>query len=250
MAPFAAVALGVAWLSPAPAAGEALIAVATNFAEPAERLAAAFEAETAHEITIATGSTGTLYAQIVYGAPFDALLAADGERPARLVADGHALRETRFTYAVGRLALWSAEPGRVAQDGRTTLREGRFRKLALANPELAPYGAAARETLASLGLAEALADRVVLGENVGQAHALVATRNAELGFVALSSLVRPGQQTTGSRWDVPPELHAPIRQDAVLLTRAAANPAARAFLDSLRGADARRILAAYGYGVE
>lgn len=234
-----------------PAAGaEAVIAVAANFSEVAERLAKDFERESGHRLTSVAGSTGKLYAQIANGAPFDVFLAADQESPGRLEKEGLAVAGSRFTYATGRLTLWSSEPGRIGRDGAATLRQGKFRRLAIANPALAPYGAAAQRTLESLGLWQRFKDRIVMGETIGQAHALVASGNAELGFVALSSVLSPRNETRGSRWDVPSDLHAPIRQDAVLVARAAGNPAARAFLGFLRSAKAKAVIATYGYGVE
>jgi molybdate transport system substrate-binding protein len=234
-----------------PAAGEeAVVAVAANFSEVVERLEADFERDSGHRLTFVAGSTGKLYAQIAHGAPFDVFLSADQERPERLEKERLAVAGSRFTYAVGRLTLWSAEPGRVGGDGAATLRRGEFRRLAIANPALAPYGAAAKETLEKLGLWERFADRIVMGETIGQAHALVASGNAELGFVALSSVLSPRQETKGSRWDVPPRLHAPIRQDAVLLTRGAGNPAARGFLELLRSEKAKAVIESYGYGIE
>ena len=234
-----------------PAAGEeAVVAVAANFSEVVERLEADFERDSGHRLTFVAGSTGKLYAQIAHGAPFDAFLSADQERPERLEKERLAVAGSRFTYAVGRLTLWSREPGRVGRDGAATLRPGEFRRLAIANPALAPYGAAAKETLEKLGIWERFADRIVMGETIGQAHALVASGNAELGFVALSSVLSPRHETKGSRWDVPPRLHAPIRQDAVLLARGAGNSAARGFLDFLRSEKAKAVIATYGYGVE
>lgn len=232
------------------AAEEATIAVAGNFSEVAERLEADFERESGHDLTFVVGSTGKLYAQIAHGAPFDAFLAADRARPERLEDEGLAVAGSRFTYATGRLTLWSREPGRVGGDGAATLRQGGFRLLAIANPALAPYGEAARQTLEGLGLRERLEGKIVMGETIGQAHALVASGNAELGFVALSYVLSPRNETEGSRWDVPADLHEPIRQDAVLLSRAARNPAARGFLHFLRGAAARAVIETYGYGVE
>ena len=158
-----------------------------------------------------------------------------------------AVAGSRFTYAVGRLALWSADPDLIQGDGAELLRSGRFRHLAIANPELAPYGAATRETLEALGLWREVAPKIVLGTNVGQTLQLVATRNAELGFVAVAQLAGLAGANGGSRWDVPPGLHGPIKQDAVLLERARSNEAARAFLDFLKGPEARAILRAHGY---
>ena len=231
-------------------AGEALIAVATNFLAPAEALEEAFERESRHDVRLVSGSSGKLAAQVLQGAPFDAFLSADRERPALLVERGLAVPVSRFTYARGRLALWSRDPDRVGADGRKTLAAGDFDRLALANPKLAPYGAAAREVIARLGLTEALAAKLVLGENVGQAHAMVATGNAELGFVALSGLAAPGAAAGGSHWVVPEDLHSPIRQDAVLLARAAPDGAAAEFLGFLQGEKARAIIARHGYALE
>ncbi|MGH8194802.1 MAG: molybdate ABC transporter substrate-binding protein [Woeseiaceae bacterium] len=238
-------------LRPAAAsAAEALVAVASNFTEALEQLEAGFEEASGHRLTVTAASTGMLYAQIRSGAPFDVFLAADQERPRLLQEEGDAVPGSRFTYAIGRLTLWSTHPGFIGADGAETLRAARFRTLAIANPDLAPYGMAARETLEALGLQETLNDRIVMGENIGQTHAMVATGNAELGFVALSSVVSPRNESEGSRWDVPQELYTPIRQDAVLLTRAADNPAARDFLAYLEGADARAVIRDFGYGVE
>lgn len=243
------VALLVALLGAGPAAAdEALVAVAANFAEVAEVFEERFERATGHTLTLVFGSTGKLYAQIAHGAPFDVFLSADQERPERLEREGRAVAGSRFTYATGRLTLWSREPGRVASDGAATLRRGDFRRLAIANPGLAPYGMAARQTLEKLGLRERLEGKEVMGETVGQAHAFVASGNAELGFVALSSVLSRRNRIAGSRWDVPPGLYSPLRQDAVLLKRAAANPAARGFLDLLRSEAAEDLLERYGYG--
>lgn len=231
------------------AAETALVAVAANFAEALESLQAQFQGTHPHRVTVVVGSTGKLYAQIRQGAPFDILLAADQARPELLVRDGLAQPDSRYTYAVGCLTLWSADPERIATNGAQTLRAGSFRKLAIANPDLAPYGAAARETLAALGLLEDLRDRLVMGENIGQAHALVATGNAEVGLIALSYALSPRNALPGSRWDVPQGLYTPIRQDAVLLNRATNNAAARDFLAYLQSAAARALIQRFGYGV-
>lgn len=242
--------LGVVALTPAAWAGQALVAVSSNFAEVMQELEAVFEQESEHELTLVAGSTGKLYAQISHGAPFDLFLAADQERPRLIEEAGLAVDDTRFTYAVGRLVLWSPAADHIAQDGAAVLRRADFRKLAMANPALAPYGAAARETLEKLGLYERLRERIVVGENVGQAYAMVATGNAELGFVAMSQVVSPRHRVSGSRWDVPPEYYAAIRQDAVLLRRAANNAAAAALLGWLQTDEARTIIERFGYGVE
>ncbi|MCD7060553.1 molybdate ABC transporter substrate-binding protein [Pelagibacterium xiamenense] len=227
-------------ISPAPAQN-AQVAVAANFTAAAEDLAEAFAVETGLEIGLSFGATGQLYAQITQGAPFDAFLAADTERPGLLVEAGLAVGASRFTYAVGRLALFSADPALAA--GPESL-EGDFERLAIAEPGAAPYGAAAVEVIAALGLTDALADRLVIGQNIAQAYQFVATSNAELGFVALSQIAA-GEG--GSHWVVPEEMHAPIAQDAVLLD--ARNEAASAFLGFLASARAREIIEAHGYGV-
>jgi len=247
-----ALALGsLSWtLLPAGAsADEALLAVATNFASVIERLEADFERSSSHHLTVATGSTGKLYAQVVNGAPFDVLLAADRHRPELLEREGHAVAGSRFTYAIGRLALWSPNPTGIGKSGRETLELGAFRKLAIANPDLAPYGVAARQTLEKLGLFERLSDRLVMGENIGQAYAMVATGNADLGFVALSYVLSP-RSVPGSHWEVPPCLYPRIDQDAVLLSHGADNQAARAFLDFLKRPDVRAVIRGFGYSVE
>lgn len=237
-------------LADSAAADDAVVAVAANFAEVAERLEARFERDSGHSLTLVVGSTGKLYAQIANGAPFDAFLAADRERPERLEREGLAVAGSRFTYATGRLTLWSRDPGALDGDPAAALGRRDLGLLAIANPALAPYGEAARQTLRSLGLWESVEGELVLGETVGQAYALVASGNAELGFVALSYVLSPRNRIRGSRWDVPPGLHAPIRQDAVLLARAAGNPAALGFLEFLRGERAGAVIAAYGYAVE
>ncbi len=240
-----AVAIGLAALTGGPAAaGETHVAVAANFADAAKEIAAAFRERTGHEAVLSFGSSGQLYAQIVQGAPFQVFLSADAGRPARVVDDGLAAPGSAFTYAVGSLALWSADPSLVK--GEETLRAGGFSKLALANPAGAPYGAAAVETLKALGLYEALAMKIVQGNNIAQTHQFIATGNAELGFVALAQIAGDGR---GSRWEVPPSLHAPIRQDTVLLRTGEYDEAAIAFIDFLKGPEARAIVARHGYGL-
>jgi molybdate transport system substrate-binding protein len=231
-------------------AEEATVAIAANFAEPMERLQAMFEKESDHELTLVVGSTGKLYAQITNGAPFDVLLAADQERPARLVEEDHAAANSLFTYAVGRLSLWSADPGLIGEGrGEAVLRSGDFDHVAIANPELAPYGKAAQQTLEALGLWDQVSPKIVQGENIGQTFQMVATGNAELGFVALSYVVSERNATAGSAWDVPAELHEPIRQDAVLLSHGADNPAATGFLDFLRSPEAQAVIERFGYAI-
>lgn len=229
------------------AAADVHIAVAQSFAPLARELSSAFERASGENTVISSGSTGKLYAQIANGAPFDVFLAADAARPARLEREGLAVATSRFTYALGRLALWSADPARVDPEGRV-LESGTWRHLAIANPDLAPYGKAALEVLEGLGLRERLAARLVRGEDIGQTFQFVVSGNAELGFVAWSQLVAIGEGR-GSRWLVPESLHAPIEQQAVWLARAAENAGAGAFLAFLRSPDARARIASAGFGV-
>ncbi len=237
-----------AWLAAGgAAAGEVRVAAATNFRSTLDEISADFEERSSHRILVAAGSTGKLYAQIMNGAPFDVFLAADQERPARLVAEGAALKGSRFTYAIGRLVLWG--PGETSV-GPERLRAGDFRRLALANPDLAPYGAAAREVIFALDAEEATRGKVVLGENIGQAYAFVRSGAADVGLVAMSQLARTPPAEQGGFWTPPEDLYKEIRQDAVLLTRGGDNEAARAFLDYLNGEDAGRIIESGGYARE
>jgi molybdate transport system substrate-binding protein len=229
-------------------AGEVQVAVAANFAGPMEKLAAQFQKDTGHKAVLASGATGKFYAQIRNGAPFEVLLSADDETPARLEAEGHAVARSRFTYAVGRLVLWSAKANYVDAAG-AVLKTGDFTHLAIANPKTAPYGAAAVAVIDKLGLNARLQPRLVQGENIAQAFQFASTGNAELGFVAQAQVWRDGKFTAGSGWIVPATMHAPIRQDAALLTRGAKNPAAQALLDYLRTDKAKALIRAYGYEV-
>lgn len=222
---------------------DATAAVAANFAAAMDRLVPAFEQTSGYRLTVVLGSSGKLAAQIQQGAPFDIFLSADIERPAALQAAGFAVPDSRFTYALGRLVLWSADP-QAFSDGPAYLAAGRFRHLAIANPALAPYGAAAQQALQALGLWPALQPKIARAENIGQTYAMVAGGAAEAGFVALAQLTT---DMPGSRWPVPQELHEPIRQDALLLVRGRDNPAARAFIDYLESPPARTMIAALGY---
>lgn len=227
-------------------AQQAHVAVAANFAAPAKHLISIFEKRGGRQVLLSTGSTGKFYAQIKGGAPFDVLLSADAETPARLEKESLAVAGQRFTYALGKVVLWSAQSGVV--DGRgEILRKASFRRLSIANPRLAPYGAAAQQVMEKLGVWTALQQKLVLGENIAQAYQFVATGNAELGFVAYSQIREPGKDSAGSFWLVPQALYAPIRQDAVLLARGQGNQAARQFLEFLRSAPAREVIHAYGY---
>ena len=204
-----------------------------------------FGAQTGHSLKISTGSTGQLYAQITNGAPFDVFLSADAARPEKLEKVGFAVAGSRLTYALGRLVLWGAGKTPINERAEAILSDPQFRSLAIANPDLAPYGAAARETLQARGLWDSLKGRLVFGQNIGQTRALVATGNAEIGFVALAQI--KDSSATESYWLVPEKDHQPISQDAVLLTRARDNAAARAFMDYLKSPRARQIIAGFGY---
>ena len=229
-------------LEPA-AADEIVVAVAANFAKPMAALVERFEAETAHRVRITTGSTGKHYAQIRNGAPFDAFFAADADRPRLLEDAGVGVPGSRFTYAIGRLALWSPRSEYVDAEGKI-LEDGGFRHLAIANPSLAPYGAAARDVLAAKGVLDALERKLVFGEDVGQTFGFVHSGAAELGFVAYAQLVAD-DGVGGSHWLVPAALHAPIEQQALLLVD---SPAARAFVEFVTGDAARAIIERFGYG--
>lgn len=224
------------------------VAVASNFAAPMQKIVAAFEKDTGHKTALSLGATGKFYAQVRNGAPFAVLLAADDETPARMQKEGLAVTGTAFTYAIGQLVLWSADSSVVDAQG-AVLNAPLNGKLALADPKLAPYGAAALQVLQQRGLADKLRPHFVMGENIAQTFQFVKTGNASLGFVALSQVMQDGKISTGSAWLVPAALHEPIRQDAVLLRQGADNPAAKALLQYLRTDAARAVIRAYGYSV-
>jgi molybdate transport system substrate-binding protein len=229
-------------------ADEVQVAVAANFTAPMQKIAADFEKDTGHKAVLAFGATGKFHAQISNGAPFEVFLAADDETPARLESDHLAVPGTRFTYAIGKLVLWSAQEGVVDKDGQV-LRKGDFARLALANPKTAPYGAAAVEVLKKLDLLARLEPKLVQGESIAQAWQFVSTGNAQLGFVALSQVVRDGKLASGSGWIVPAKLHSPIRQDAVILVKGAANPAAKALAAYLKSDKAKAVIRSFGYDI-
>lgn len=231
---------------PAAHAEEVSVAVAANFTAPMQKIAAAFEADTGHKAALSFGATGKFYAQISNGAPFQILLAADDTTPAKLEREGKVVANSRFTYAIGTLVLWSAQPGYVDAQG-AVLKTGDFKYLALANPKLAPYGLAATQAMDKLGVTAAVQPRWVQGENIAQTYQFVATGNAQLGFVALSQVMADGKMTRGSAWQVPADLHDPIRQDAALLAPGKDNAAAIALLQYLRTDKARAIIKSYGY---
>ncbi len=229
-------------------AGEVRIAVAANFSQPAREIAALFEASTEHRALLSFGATGQLFTQITQGAPFDVYLAADADRPERAEAEGYGVPETRFTYAIGRLALFSGEAGRIS--GPEALLADDVTRIAIANPATAPYGAAALEAMASLAPEARRAEvtgKIVRGTNIAQTYAFVATGNAELGFVSQAQIAG---HADGSRWVVPSGLHAPITQQAILLSDAEDRTAAVAFLDFLKGPDAQAVILRYGYGID
>ncbi|WP_346380314.1 molybdate ABC transporter substrate-binding protein [Acidithiobacillus sp.] len=229
-------------------AAEVQVAVAANFAAPMKKIAAEFERATGDKAVLSLGSTGNFYAQIKNGAPYQVFLSADAATPRKLEREGLAVAGTGFTYAIGKLVLWSAQPGFIDAGGEVLKKEN-FRHLAVANPQLAPYGAAALETLRKLGLLATLTPKLVQGQNIAQTYQFVASGNAQLGFVALSQAYEGGKLKSGSAWIVPADLYHPIRQDAVLLKPGAANPAARALMRFLKGAQARAVIQDYGYGL-
>ncbi len=234
--------------APIAMAETALVAVAANFAEVTQKLETLFEEKTGHELTITTGSTGKLYAQALNGAPYDIILAADQARPALLEKNG--LTAARFTYALGHLTLWSADAELIKGDGAALLRAGSFEFLAIANPDLAPYGFAARQALQKLELWESLKSKIVMGENAGQTFSMVATGNASLGLVAKSYALSARNGQKGSLWHVPQKLYDPIRQDAVLLKSSKNNAAASAFMAFLHSDEAKTVIKSFGYGID
>ncbi|OYY93909.1 MAG: molybdate ABC transporter substrate-binding protein [Hydrogenophilales bacterium 28-61-23] len=239
-------ALSVLIFSLSAQAAEVSVAVAANFTAPMNAIVAEFAKDTGHIAKPAFGATGKFYAQIKNGAPFQMFLSADDETPAKLVQEGLAVADSRFTYAIGTLVLWSAQPGYVDAKGEV-LKKGQFNKIALANPKLAPYGKAAVEVLTGMGLAGNLTPKFVLGENIAQTWQFASTGNAELGFVALAQVMKDGKIASGSGWIVPGKLHSPIRQDAVILTAGRGNAAAEALMKYLKGDRAKAIIKAYGY---
>ncbi len=220
------------------------IAVASNFTHAIKSLAKNFEEKTGHKVVLSFGSTGKLYAQIIHGAPYDVFFAADSERPVLLEKNGQALPGSRFTYATGKLVLWSPQQQLVDTEGKILNRQD-FRHLAIANPDLAPYGKAARQILQHEGLWPTLQTRLVRGENIGQAYQFVKSGNAELGFVALAQVNYPGHPATGSWWEIPESLYSPIEQQAVLLKD---SPAASDFLQYVKNDASRALIRSYGYG--
>jgi len=224
-----------------------LVAVASNFTKPMTEIAEAFEKATGHSANLAFGSSGKFVSQLENGGPFEVFLSADTSHPAELEKSGFAVSGSQFTYAVGKLVLWSATPGLVDDQGQV-LSKGGFKHLALADPKLAPYGAAAMEVMKNLNVLDKLQPLFVLGENIAQTYQFISTGNAELGFIALSQVIgKDGKITEGSGWIVPSNLHSPIFQDAILLKKGAENPAAPALLKFLKSPEAQAIIRKYGY---
>jgi len=227
-------------------ADEVQVAVAANFTAPIQAIAKDFEADTGHKLVAAYGATGQFYTQIKNGAPFEVFLAADDTTPAKLEQEGDTVKGSRFTYAVGTLALWSVKDNYVDDKGEV-LKKNAYQHLSIANPKAAPYGLAATQVLAKLGLSESTKDKIVEGQNITQAYQFVSTGNAELGFVALSQIYKDGKVTSGSAWIVPANLYEPIKQDAVILTKGKDSAAAKALVDYLKGPKAAAVIKSYGY---
>ncbi len=227
-------------------ADEVQVAVAANFTAPIQAIAKDFEKDTGHTLVAAYGATGQFYTQIKNGAPFQVLLAADDSTPAKLEKEGDTVPGSRFTYAVGKLALWSAKDGYVDDKG-AVLKANQYQHLSIADPKAAPYGLAATQVLEKLKLTQATQDKIVTGQNITQAYQFVSTGNAELGFVALSQIYKDGKVTSGSAWLVPADLHDPIKQDAVILTKGKDNAAAKALMEYLKGPKAAAVIKSYGY---
>lgn len=244
--PFVSILLLCGLMSSPVRAGEVSVAVASNFAAPMERLVPLFQKESGHTLKVSLGASGKLYAQIRSKAPFDVFLSADEEMPKSLMQEGLAVGGTRFVYATGRLVLWSAQPDFVDEKGGV-LNKGNFNMLAIANPRFSPYGVASKETLTKLTMWNSIQEKLAKGENVTQTYQLAATEKADLAFIALSQVMRDGKVTAGSWWLVPPEMHKPIQQSAVLLSGAKDPVAAKAFLAFLKSEKARAVMRGFGY---
>ncbi|WP_339446773.1 molybdate ABC transporter substrate-binding protein [Pseudomonas sp. EA_5y_Pfl2_R50] len=229
-------------------ADEVQVAVAANFTAPIQAIAADFEKDTGHKLVAAYGATGQFYAQIKNGAPFEVFLSADDSTPEKLEKEGDTVKGSRFTYAIGTLALWSAKEGYVDDKG-DVLKKNQYQHLSIANPKAAPYGLAATQVLEKLKLTEATKARIVEGQNITQAYQFVSTGNAELGFVALSQIYKDGKVSSGSAWIVPASMHDPIKQDAVILNKGKDNVAAKALVEYLKGPKAAAVIKSYGYQI-
>lgn len=226
-------------------AEQVLVAVAANFLPPFREVALEFEKTTGHTLRVVSGSSGNFHTQIQNGAPFDVFFSADNERPKKLEDEGLGVKDTRFTYAIGRLVLWS--PNADLVKGEETLRSKHFKRIAIANPKTAPYGVAAMQTMQKLELWDHLQSQIVMGENLGQTIGFIESGNVQLGFLALSQVLDPKIKGKGSRWDVPAHLHEPIQQDVILLIKGKDNPAAKALMEFMVGPQAKAIIERYGY---
>lgn len=226
-------------------AEQVLVAVAANFIPPFREIALEFEKSTGHQLQVAGGSSGNFYSQIKNGAPFDVFFSADRERPKRLEDEGLGVKDTRLTYAIGRLVLWSSNTDLIK--GEETLRSKKFKRLAMANPKTAPYGLAAMQALQKLELWDTLQPHIIMGESIGQTMGFIESGNAQLGFVALSQTLDPKIKGQGSQWDIPTDLHEPINQDVILLAKGKDNPAAQALMEFIAGPQAKTIITRYGY---
>lgn len=227
------------------------VAVASNFSQVAREIAQAFEQQSGHKVQFSISSSGKLFAQISHGAPFDVFLSADEERPALLESMGLVATGSRRTYATGRLVLWSLDERYQGKDCKAELQAGHFDKLAIANPKVAPYGVAAEQVLAGIGLdRRALTERIAMGESVAQTLQFVSSRSASMGFIAAAQLQLPDIPEGTCHWPVPESLHDRIEQQGVLLARSAGNPAAQAFMKFLAGEQARAIILTHGYGLD
>jgi molybdate transport system substrate-binding protein len=227
-------------------AEQALVAVAANFSAPMQQIALAFQKDTGHQLRLSFGATGGFYAQIKNGGPFDVFLSADQLTPQKIEAEGLGVPQTRFTYATGQLVLWSKQDGLVDDKGQV-LRSKNIQRIALANPKLAPYGAAALEAMTQLGLLDELKPKLVQGDNIAQTYQFVSTQNAQLGFVALSQVFADGKITSGSGWVLPSSLYKPILQDAILLKNGKDNSAAKALMLYIKGDKAKEMIKRFGY---
>ncbi|KPG96438.1 molybdate ABC transporter substrate-binding protein [Pseudomonas sp. MYb2] len=245
-APAGLVSLLAVFAASAAQADEVQVAVAANFTAPIQAIAADFEKDTGHKLVAAYGATGQFYTQIKNGAPFEVFLSADDTTPEKLEKEGDTVKGSRFTYAIGTLALWSAKEGYVDSKGEV-LKKNEYQHLSIANPKAAPYGLAATQVLEKLKLTEATKTKIVEGQNITQAYQFVSTGNAELGFVALSQIFKDGKVTSGSAWIVPASMHDPIKQDAVILNKGKDNAAAKALVEYLKGPKAAAVIKSYGY---
>lgn len=240
--------IAVCALSLSAHAAEVNVAVASNFTAPMKVIAQHFEKETGHRAKLSFGATGQFYAQIKNGAPFGILLAADATTPAKIAQEGLGLRDSTFTYASGTLVLWSKKPTLIDQSGEV-LKQGQFNKIAIANPKLAPYGAAALQVITKMDLGESLKSKIVEGSNISQTFQFVSSENASLGFVALSQVYENNKLKEGSAWIIPKDMYTPIKQDAIMLTGSENNPAAQALMKYLRSEQAKVIIRSFGYNL-